>query len=188
LICGTGSLCFGLSRDGRRARAGGWGYLFGDEGSAYAVAVAGLQAAAKAADGRGPGTRLLEAFLGRLDLDKPEDLVASVYAVAADRAAIASWAEVVTRAAAGGDAVAEGILDNAAAELAAMVGAVVRRLGFAPSAFPLALAGGMLLAADGLRSRLATRLRALDLDPAPLSRVEEPVVGAVKLARADAAR
>ena len=46
LISGTGSFAFGQSRDGRSTRAGGWGYLFGDEGSGYAIALAGLRAAA----------------------------------------------------------------------------------------------------------------------------------------------
>ena len=42
LISGTGSLAFGRAANGRTARAGGWGFLFGDEGSGYAIAVAGL--------------------------------------------------------------------------------------------------------------------------------------------------
>ena len=54
LISGTGSLAFGRAADGRTARAGGWGFLFGDEASGYALAVAGLRAAAQAADGRAP--------------------------------------------------------------------------------------------------------------------------------------
>ena len=188
LICGTGSLCFGRSQDGRSAKAGGWGYLFGDEGSAYAVAVAGLRAAAMAADGRGPATRLLEAFLGRLGLHRPEDLVSSVYAMASDRAAVASLALEVTNAAADGDTIAEQIMDRAAGDLSAMVGAVAGKLDFSSTAFPLALAGGMLLGAKGLQDRLAARLRVLELDPASVRTVEEPVSGAVELARAEAAR
>ncbi|HET9221200.1 MAG TPA: BadF/BadG/BcrA/BcrD ATPase family protein, partial [Roseiflexaceae bacterium] len=35
LICGTGSIAWGRAPDGRSARAGGWGYLLGDEGSGY---------------------------------------------------------------------------------------------------------------------------------------------------------
>jgi len=94
----------------------------------------------------------------------------------------------VTKTAAEGDAVAEEILDRAAEELAAMVAAVASRLGFSSAAFPLAMAGGALLRAEGLQSRVADRLRMLDLDPAPCRSVESPVVGAVTLARAEAAR
>lgn len=188
LICGTGSCCFGRSHDGRSAKAGGWGYLFGDEGSAYAMAVAGLRAAAMAADGRGPGTCLLEAFLGRLGLHRPEDLVSSVYAMASDRAAVASLAGEVTRAAGDGDTVAEEIMEHAAEELSAMVVAVASKLDFSSTAFPLAVAGGVLLGAKSLQDRLMARLRVFKLDPAPVRSVEEPVIGAVKLARAEAAR
>ena len=42
--------------DGRTARAGGWGPLLGDEGSGYAIALAGLRAAARRCDGRAPAT------------------------------------------------------------------------------------------------------------------------------------
>jgi N-acetylmuramic acid 6-phosphate etherase len=68
LIAGTGSIAFGRTADGRRARAGGWGYLLGDEGSAYALVMSGLQAVARAADGRGPATALTERFLKRFGL------------------------------------------------------------------------------------------------------------------------
>ena len=37
LISGTGSVAWGRTPDGRTARAGGWGYLLGDEGSGYWV-------------------------------------------------------------------------------------------------------------------------------------------------------
>jgi N-acetylglucosamine kinase-like BadF-type ATPase len=37
LIAGTGSVAWGACPDGPDARAGGWGYLLGDEGSATAL-------------------------------------------------------------------------------------------------------------------------------------------------------
>jgi N-acetylmuramic acid 6-phosphate etherase len=41
LICGTGSIVYGRTVTGELIRAGGWGYLFGDEGSGYAIGIAG---------------------------------------------------------------------------------------------------------------------------------------------------
>ena len=38
LIAGTGSIAWGKTRDGRIARAGGWGYMIGDEGSGFDLA------------------------------------------------------------------------------------------------------------------------------------------------------
>jgi len=62
LICGTGSNVYGRDRQGRVARAGGWGYLLGDEGSGYAIGLAALQAILRAADGRAPQTQLVLRF------------------------------------------------------------------------------------------------------------------------------
>ena len=52
VISGTGSIVVGRSRDGRTARAGGWGYIFGDEGSGYGTVVAALRRVASMHDGR----------------------------------------------------------------------------------------------------------------------------------------
>ena len=187
LIGGTGSLAYGRTADGQEARAGGWGFLFGDEGSGYGIAVAGLRAAAKSADGRGEPTRLLDAFLEHLNLMRPEQLVRSVYAIAYDRREIARLAELVTRVAAADDPVAGGILDDAASELAAMVGAVATKLNFSGRRFPLALAGGVLLGETGLRNRLESCMASLGLQATSVVPVFEPVVGAVLLACRNAA-
>ena len=53
LICGTGSIAFGRSPDGKMSRAGGWGYILGDEGSGYDIAIQAMRAATQAIDGRG---------------------------------------------------------------------------------------------------------------------------------------
>jgi len=186
LIAGTGSFAFGRAADGRSVRAGGWGYLFGDEGSGYSIALAGLRAAAKSADGRVPPTRLVDALLRRLDLREPPELIPAVYRFADDRARIASLADVVTQAAEEGDAQARGILDDAAGELAAMVAAVARRLGFSGGAFPLALTGGVLLGSQPLRMALDARLTSRGCRPASIACVREPVAGAVKMAQTEA--
>jgi len=183
LIAGTGSFAFGQDRDGRTTRAGGWGYLFGDEGSGYAIALAGLRAAAQSADGRAPATRILDSLLARLGLEKPLELIPAVYRIATDRSQIAAFADVVTGAAEEGDVQARRILDAAAGELAAMVAAVARELGFADGAFPLALTGGVLLGSERLRSGLEDRMRSLGLAPESIADVKEPVIGAVKLAQ-----
>ena len=186
LIAGTGSFCFGQTADGRTARAGGWGYLFGDEGSAYWIAVAGLRAAAQSADGRAPPTRLVDALLARLGLESPRELITTIYPIASDRARIASLADVVTRSADEGDAAAQRIFDHAADELAAMVASVARKLDLSASPFPLALAGGVLLGGEKLRSSLGECLRSFDLHAASITEVSHPVLGALSLAQQEA--
>lgn len=167
----------------RSARAGGWGYLFGDEGSAYWIAVSGLRAAAQAADGRAPSTWLLEGFLDRLQLSKPAELVGAIYRIAGDRAAVAALAEVVFQVANTGDRTAFRILDEAAQELAAIVAAAARKVLLADQPFPLALAGGTLLGSRRLRDSLISELHGLGLQPEPIAEVPEPVAGAIRMAR-----
>lgn len=182
LISGTGSFAFGEDARGRSARAGGWGYLLGDEGSAYAIALAGLRAAAQAVDGRAPATLLLQAILEKLDLQRPEQLIPAVYQPEPDRPAIAGLAQLVLKTADAGDAAAAEIVGQAARDLAAMVAAVARKLDFAPRPFPLALAGSALLGSGMLQSGLMTELTNLGLQAGPVGRVPEPVAGAVALA------
>ena len=54
VIAGTGSIAVGRASDGRTARAGGWGHLIGDEGSAYGVVLDALRLVARRWDGREP--------------------------------------------------------------------------------------------------------------------------------------
>jgi N-acetylmuramic acid 6-phosphate etherase len=187
LVAGTGSIAVGRTVDGRMARAGGWGYLLGDEGSGYALVTAAMRAVARAADGRGPATRLTERFLTRLGLQQPQDLVSAVYGGSWDRAALASLAPLVTALAAE-DAVAAAIVDEAARELAETAMAVVRQLGWGAVPIPLALAGGLLLADADYRRRVSEALKRLGIAVGPVDLVAEPAAGAVRLALRETAR
>src|SRR5439155_21475116 len=92
LICGTGSMAWGRNAAGKTARCGGWGFLIGDEGSAYWIARAGLTAAVRGADGRGEMTALLPRFQKELQAAAPQDLVDRVYSPQMTRERIASLA------------------------------------------------------------------------------------------------
>ena len=85
LIAGTGSLAFGRTAAGHTARAGGWGQLLGDEGSGYAIGLAGLRAVVRAADGRGAETLLTRRLLERLELQDPGELVTALHTDSAQR-------------------------------------------------------------------------------------------------------
>src|SRR5438876_4508100 len=69
LIAGTGSIALGRDLQGSSVRAGGWGYLIGDEGSGYDLGLRCLQAVAQAADGRGKATILVDLVLQQWHLD-----------------------------------------------------------------------------------------------------------------------
>jgi N-acetylglucosamine kinase-like BadF-type ATPase len=183
VVAGTGSIAYGRSADGRTARAGGWGYLLGDEGSAYALVLASLQAVAHAADGRGLATGLTQRFFAQLGLSQPQELVHAIYRSGRDRAALASWAPLVFEAAEAGDLVAVEIVEAGARELAHMAAAVAQALGFNRHAVPLALSGGVLLASINYRQRLLSVLESLGIRADPVMVVREPAEGALRLAR-----
>lgn len=182
LISGTGSFCFGRTRDGETARAGGWGPLFGDEGSAYRIALDGLRAAATSADGRGPATGLTESFLAALKRSSAVDLISAIYDPAMTRARIAALSHVVFDAQSTGDVVAEEILAEAARGLVDQVAAVADRLGFTPGPFALALTGGVLLHRTEFRNRLKTVLEHRGMTAEPIVSVVDPVAGALRIA------
>jgi N-acetylglucosamine kinase-like BadF-type ATPase len=136
IVAGTGSIGYG-ERLGKTARAGGWGEVFGDEGSAYWIAVQGLNIFTRMSDGRLPKGPLHAAFTASLGLSADLDLCAKVMN-AHTRGSIAALSRLVAGAAHDGDVSAIRIFDDAARELAAVVEAVRRALEFAPGE-PVAL-------------------------------------------------
>jgi N-acetylglucosamine kinase-like BadF-type ATPase len=181
LVAGTGSIAYGRAPDGRTARGGGWGYLLGDEGSAYALVLAGLQAVARAADGRGEPTCLTERFLTRLNLAQPQELVPAIYRGGWDRAKLATLAPLVVDAAES-DPTAARIVDGGAQELGRAVAVVVNQLGLTPGPVPLALAGGVLHESATYRRRVLRAVQEMGIAADPVTIVREPAEGAVQIA------
>ncbi len=182
LIAGTGSAAFGRNHAGQIARSGGWGPLFGDEGSGYAIVLAGLRAVARASDRRAPETTLLPAFLRVFDVATANDLIPAIYSPSIDRAHIATYADLVFTADAGGDPVAAAILDDAAGGLAEMVSAVASQLHFTDSPISLAVTGGVLLNQEAYRARLLQALGRQGIQVGLVKLVQHPVAGALLIA------
>ena len=116
-IAGTGSIIFGRNHQGCTKRVGGWGYILGDEGSAYHIAVQGMRAALRAYDGRSEQTILQERIREHLGLSSLENLIQVIYQQGWTVKDIAALAPIVDRAAASGDAVALTIIEDAVKEL-----------------------------------------------------------------------
>jgi N-acetylglucosamine kinase-like BadF-type ATPase len=183
VVAGTGSIALVMDRHGRDARAGGWGYLLGDEGSAYRVGLLALRAACRAADGIGEPTALLPALLNRLGSAGPRDFIPAVYRGGWDKAFVAGLAPLVQAAAAAGDRVAAAIFDGEALELAKTAAGAVAAGGLPRDGVPVALTGGMVIENESFRNRFLGELRACGVTPGPVGLVDDPVVGAVALAR-----
>ncbi|BBZ10541.1 hypothetical protein MBRA_07360 [Mycobacterium branderi] len=142
LIVGTGVVALAIGSDGALRTADGWGPWLGDEGSGAWIGAAGLRAALRAHDGRGPSTTLLDAARARFGAPHtwPTQLTAA--------AALASFAPDVL--AAEDDAAAQRIVAAAAEALAA----TARAAGDGP----VAMVGGL--------ARFEALRKHLDLVPA----------------------
>jgi N-acetylglucosamine kinase-like BadF-type ATPase len=128
VIAGTGSMAYG-EYAGRTARAGGWGEIIGDEGSAYWIAREGMNLFSRMSDGRAPRGPLYELVRTHLGLTVDLDLCAQVYGEGVStRSAFAGFAPLVHEAAQGGDAQALEIFRRGADELIQCVRAVRRSL------------------------------------------------------------
>jgi len=168
VVAGTGSIALGCDGRGRRARAGGHGYLLGDEGGGYWLGREALRAALRSRERSGPKTRLetvLPEGLGG-DLDR---LLREVYAAPADRTGLARLVPIVV-AAAQDDEVAQALLGEATDHLVALARVLERRLG----PLPIAPVGGVF-GASAIRARFMHETGAVE----PIA---TPEFGAVYLA------
>ena len=181
VISGTGAIAYGINADGKEARASGWGYLFGDEGSGYDIAIKGLRAIARAADSRGRPTELTNRVLNALELNQPGDLIR--WAHAASRDAIAQLAKVVFDTARTADVAAEQIVDAAAAELVCAASSVIEQLAFVAS-FDIVLSGGNLVHQPVFADKLRRQFAKIAPEASVLLPKHEPAYGAVLVVQA----
>ena len=127
-IAGTGSIAYGRNAARKFARAGGWGYIFGDEGGGFDITRQAVRAMLRHEEGWGPATRLTEILLAETGSRDANELMHRFYTVDFSRPKIASYSKLVDRAAMEGDTVAQQILLNAAQQLATAVSAVRSQL------------------------------------------------------------
>jgi N-acetylglucosamine kinase-like BadF-type ATPase len=186
VIAGTGSIVYGRNATFEAARAGGWGHMIGDEGSGYWIGREALAAVMRACDGRGPTTQLTADILSYLHVDDESRLPRIVYDREVPRMTVAALGPIVQHAAAYGDAVAIRILERAADELVLAARSVATQLEMRGDEFTFYLAGGVFRVVPWLAEELPRRLA----EVAPRCQVqllnEEPAVGAVWLALAEA--
>jgi glucosamine kinase len=170
VIAGTGSGAAGRDAAGRTVRVGGHGFLLGDEGGGYWIGREAVRAALRAADGTGPPTALIDVVRAAFDtLTGAETLV---HQRPTDRQLLSRLVPQIAAAAdgaTGGDAVATGILAEAAAHLAELAAAVRARL----DDLPVAGVGGIFACAP-----VAAAFTAATGARRP---VEPPELGALRL-------
>jgi glucosamine kinase len=186
VIAGTGSIAYGRNERNEAARAGGWGFVLGDEGSGYWIGRAALRAVLREADRRGPATQLTPLLLDYYGVPRAQDLIHHVYAATLKPSALAALAQSVMHAFVDGDEVATGILRGAADELESFALTVARRLEMVGTPFPFVLSGGIFRAVPWLEAELARRLPLASPECRTVPLRQEPAIGAVRLALAEA--
>ncbi|MBV2352809.1 N-acetylglucosamine kinase [Streptomyces sp. J2-1] len=178
VISGTGSMTYG-ERAGLGVRTGGWGELFGDEGSAYWIAARALNVFSRMSDGRtpeGPFAALLRERLGLTSDLEVIDVVLNRWQ--GHRSEIAALTPLVVEAAEAGDTACAAVLTEAGGELAELVHSTRHRLGFSPGErVPVSYSGGVFRSArvlDAFTSALTGGAAEYELRLPQF----EPVVGA----------
>jgi N-acetylglucosamine kinase len=143
VIAGTGSIAFGRNDTGKLVRAGGWGYIFGDEGSAFDIVRQAVRAALRSEQGWGTPTGLTRALLDAAGAQTVNQILHLFYTPDWPRARVASLAPLVDQLASSGDAVARGILEHGAQQLAALAASVRAQLFTDNENVPVAYVGGV---------------------------------------------
>lgn len=182
IIAGTGSVGYGRNADGLEARAGGWGPIIGDEGSAYGIARVAMAAIVRAFDGRGPSTLLVQLLRDEYKI-APDELPRFVYATTTHADDIARFTKVVIEAARAGDGIALTILEDAGRELGVCAAAVARRVGLLQQAFPVSYTGGAFNAGEFLLDPMREVLKKEAPSAAIAPPMRTPVEGAAMMAK-----
>lgn len=180
LIAGTGSIAYGRNEEGDEDRAGGWGHLIGDEGSAVWCGLEALRAIAHAVDGRGAPTMLTELLFQELSVGEFADVLQHLYGRPHPAPAITAATRALSVAAAQGDAAANNILQRGATALARAANVVALTLGLPGG--PVYLAGGAFESLPLLQKLVRLELLGV-LPQASVEPVrEEPAMGAARMA------
>jgi glucosamine kinase len=177
VLAGTGSVACAANMRGGWAQAGGWGYLLGDEGGGYWLALEALRAYVRWSEGTAPhAAAFAERVRAAFGFASAVEVTPWLYRLPPPTREVAQYANVVLDAAAEGDATAQDIIDRGAAALAAIARAVVARV---DPALPIRFCGGLLTAESAISAALCRQL-GLAAIPLPL---HAPVIGAALLAK-----
>lgn len=204
LICGEGINGAAVAPDGRQVRFDGVGDISGDWGGGYSVGMAGLAAAVRAADGRGPRTSLERLVPAHFGLRRPPALTRALYDGRIVERRVSELSPVVFAAAGEDDAAARSIVNRLADELVAMAAALARRARLTRLPVEVVLAGGVFRTGDepfyeqiraGVQA-VAPHARLVHLDVPPvagpavegLARIGEPTLAARERLRDDLRR
>jgi len=181
IVCGSGINCLGVAPDGRHTRFPALGSITGDWGGGYDVGLAGVWAAARSEDGRGPRTSLELAVPKHFELTTPTELAEHIHRGHIAMSRMNEIAPIVVDEART-DAVAAEIMERLADEIAALARVAIERLSLTQEPVEVLLGGGLAKAADGpLADAVAARVREVAHAVTVASTSSPPIVGAALL-------
>ena len=177
-LAGTGSSILGIDADGKRVKVGGWGPIYGDEGSAYGIAQNCLRAAARTFDGRAGETALLAGITEALGLDDFSESVRRIYVEKMESREIASLCRTAYGIAETGDTTAIEIFRRSGVELAESAAAAARRLHLSGSMAQFSYQGSVLESCAIVREQFAESLKSYFAQAVVVAPRYKPVIGA----------
>ncbi len=128
VICGTGSILLMVDKQKQQHVRGGWGYLLGDAGSGYALAVDGLRAAIRKWENVGEKTVLSDAAMTYFKLKHPRELIDIIYSPKCTQADIAQFGRIVLQCCENGDTEAIHIVRSNMTAIAANAVEMIHRV------------------------------------------------------------
>lgn len=177
VIAGTGSAAWGRNSAGEEARAGGWGYLLGDEGSGYWLGREAVRHSLRRMNQGLEPDRLSKALLESCGVEEPGKLIALFHDPRTGRRYWAQQARLVVEAADAGDEVSIGLVDQAGRDLADLASQAVRQLGLDG---PVILGSGLGMNVARLQDAFKARLAEEGIVDVRILR-QDPVFGVPRL-------
>ena len=177
VIGGTGSAAWGRNGRGAEARAGGWGYLLGDEGSGYWLGREAVRHSLRRMNQGLEPDELTTALLDSCGVDHPNKLIALFHAATTGRRYWAQRARLVVEAADAGHAASRELVDQAGRDLAQLAEQTLRQLGIDG---PVILGGGLGMNVPRLQESFRSALAAVGISDVRVLD-QDPVFGVLRL-------
>ncbi|HSO14998.1 MAG TPA: BadF/BadG/BcrA/BcrD ATPase family protein [Arthrobacter sp.] len=177
VIGGTGSAAWGRNSLGEEARAGGWGYLLGDEGSGYWLGREAVRHSLRRMNQGLEPDELTTALLASCGVDDPNKLIALFHSPDTGRRYWAEKARLVVDAAAAGHAASQELVDQAGRDLAGLAEQTIRQVGIDG---PVILGGGLGMNVPRLQESFRSALAAAGITDVRILE-QDPVFGVLQL-------
>ncbi|WP_426978878.1 N-acetylglucosamine kinase [Pseudarthrobacter sp. O4] len=177
VIAGTGSAAWGRNGAGEEARAGGWGYLLGDEGSGYWLGREAVRHSLRRMNQGLEPDELTTALLASCGVDHPNKLIALFHSAETGRRYWAQQARLVVDAANAGHATSQELVDQAGRDLAGLAEQALRQLGLDG---PVILGSGLGMNVPRLQESFRSALAAAGISDVRVLD-QEPVFGVLRL-------